>query len=287
MALQANWNGTGLYIWGDANNHAERLSLDALRGVIAEFTGDALLVSAGLESTLSLRLSAPGAEPALVELPTLRFSPADAMDLLVACPMSGNAECSDSVRYWSILARFALRHIVDHQFFPDLDLDAERRLVAIWRLMVDPNEGVEKLERFAAAMPPVCLAHVSIEPTDDREEITGRLVESFLLAATNAVIRRDVTHDPWFLRVHTEPEPPPEVRWLSALLGNENGVKADVHTQTLLGEQVRTWIAQLEQGRADAPWPLAFVLVEPEDEDDDNAEAADLATTEGVWLLKL
>lgn len=309
MPLQANWDGTGLHVWGYSADHAQPLAHEPLRGAVAEITGDALLASAGTEAQLNLWLpsrdgSAEEQTPpegvlnsdhakslSIATVPTLRFAPADATDLLATCPpATSGAACADSMRFWGTLSHFVMRHITEHQFFPDLELDAEQQPIGLWRLMIDPNDGLERLERFAASMPPVCRAMADARVEEDAEVYAGQLIESFLLATTNAVIRRDVTHDPFFAQVHqraAEPDASPEVRWLSALLGVDNVVRADAYTRQVLTEQVRAWVSQLDHGRADAPWPLGFELEEPEESDTDDDEAADLAISDAVWRLKL
>src|SRR5688572_26259277 len=111
MPLHANWHNSSLYVWGDSNGH------EALRAAVADLVGDALLVSVGHPDHLTLWLPTDPAQLAATTVPALRFLPAEAIDLLVAC--RGDA-CDDTVRYWAALARYVMGRVAAQQFFPDV-----------------------------------------------------------------------------------------------------------------------------------------------------------------------
>ncbi|HEV2295659.1 MAG TPA: DEAD/DEAH box helicase [Tepidisphaeraceae bacterium] len=272
MSLHANWDNAALHLWGDApQDGVAPLPIDALRDAIAEASGDALLASVGEPSELRLRLPEKGV---LVDVtvPTLRFAATEAVDLLIACcPAADAGACDDSIRYWATLARHVTQRIAAQQFFPDLLERRDGELEATWRLLVGSGEDIKRLEQFADAMPRVCRAIVTNDPRTIPADATA-LVESFLSRTSDGLIRRDVSHDPFFARVHelaAAEDAPAEVRWMSALLGNDRTVKIDdPYDARRLVEQVRAWVGRLEEQSAASPWQVEFVLEEPEEDQD-------------------
>ncbi|MGB7156999.1 MAG: DEAD/DEAH box helicase [Tepidisphaeraceae bacterium] len=272
MPLHANWDNSALHVWGDApDGDASHLPPDALRDAIAEASGDALLASIGEPSELRLRLPQNDAL-ADVTVPTLRFAATDAIDLLIACcPTAGAGSCDDSIRYWATLARHVTQRVAAQQFFPDLVDRRDGELEATWRLLVGTTEEIKRLERFAEAMPPVCRAMMTDGATVPPDATT--LVESFLSRTADGVIRRDVSHDPFFSRVHelaAAEGASPDVRWMSALLGTDRSVRLDPYDAADLASQVRAWVGRLDEQSAASPWQIEFVLEEPDEDEDGN-----------------
>src|SRR5439155_8514716 len=119
---------------------------------------------------------------------------------------------------------------------------------------------------FAAAMPPICRA-----AAPDASE-PAHLIETFLSATTDALVRRAVSDDPFFHRVHERAAAPgatPEVRWLSALLGPTRAMRhedeeADHDGKAAFAQQAQAWLGQLDDSQA-AALRLCFILDEPEE----------------------
>jgi hypothetical protein len=269
MTLQAIWYESSLHLWGQytapltaanagAELHAPCRLLDAgeLRAVVGEISADALLGSIASEMSLDLWLPGPDGLTRQT-VPTLQFSPADAIDFLTTLGTTGIA-VAPTVSYWATLARFVLQHISRQQFFPDLN-PAEDSFRASWRLLAT---NVGPLERFAKAMPAACRAVAAYEPPEP-----ARLVESFLIATTDAVIRRDLARDPFFaaFRGRTDLPPAPEVQWLRGLLGDNPMVPAAEDGAALL-DQVKHWIKPLDKKGATPPVQVWFSLSEPDPE---------------------
>jgi superfamily II DNA or RNA helicase len=270
MSLHANWDNSGLHVWGDTPEGAP-LPIDALRDAIAEASGDALLASVGAPAELRLRL------PDETTIPTLRFGAAETIDLLIAlCPSTEANTCDGTIRFWAMLARNVTQRIAAQQFFPDLVERRDGELEATWRLLVGTTEEIKRLERFAESMPPASRAIVTNgdAPATD----ATALVESFLAQTADALIRRDVSHDPFFSRVHelaTAEDAPGEVRRMSALLGADRTIKIeDPYDARHLAEQVRSWIGRLEEQSAAAPWQVEFILEEPDEDEDAEGEGS-------------
>ena len=101
----------------------------------------------------------------------------------------------------------------------------------------------------------------------------AHIVESFLATCADAIIRRDVSTDEFFDRAHqkaAEPDAPPELRWLSALLASDPHLKGgDVLDHDFLLDHVRSWIGKLNESTAAAPARLCLLLEEPDEEPED------------------
>ncbi len=295
MQLHALWFNGFLWIWSDSplaqpapageggHAHPRALATDALRAVLGDCCSDGLVASAAAADALTLRLpadetgplraNADGATAVLspFTIPALRFTPTEAVDLLVSLPDALPDGCGPSMHYWRNLARFVVERLARLQFYPDLFQPTHGQYLGQWRLLATTAAEAAALEQYAAAMPPVCQAVASAPP---EAMAASRLVETFLHATTDALIRRDVASDEFFNRAHEkagESLSPPEVRWLSALLGRDATVRGDGDDLARFAEQVRGWVGRLDETRADDALRLAFELIEPDEDEDDVA----------------
>ena len=92
----------------EAVGNLYRMALTAaeLRDLLGQISNEALLASVAQETTIRLWLPRDG-KLQQSELSALRFSPAEAVDLLMSLPADPlPAECGDSVRYFVTLARY-------------------------------------------------------------------------------------------------------------------------------------------------------------------------------------
>jgi SNF2 family DNA or RNA helicase len=275
--IQTIWNGKSLWIWMLPGDPQQPILTDGsiaeLRDRLGEITPDSLLASVASETNITLRLPIDGQ---LIErnVPALQFAPAEGIDLLASLPEPLIECCADSTRYWSKLARFVLTRVRQMQFYPTLRI-VEGRAVGVWQLMINGRDEVERMQKFADAMPPVCRAGSS------REEIPPlSLVESFMAETTDALVRRAVTSDPDFEAIHelaAGPAAEPTVRWLSALMSNDPTLHGgDPRTNAQLSDQVNLWIGNLADRQTTSQWQLAFELHEP-DEDENPTSETELA----------
>src|SRR5947207_11952193 len=113
MAIQANWQDRSLLIWDD-----RRAEGPALRDYVAQICSDGLLASVAQETTVELLLPSEGGTLTSTAVPTLRFSAAEAMDLLLSLPRESPIDCGDSIVYWTRLARFVVECIRGERFYP-------------------------------------------------------------------------------------------------------------------------------------------------------------------------
>ncbi|MEA2734548.1 MAG: hypothetical protein QOE14_999, partial [Humisphaera sp.] len=251
MALHANWNDRSLLLWSGA-------TAAELRDLVGQISSDALLASAAQEATLRLWLPQNGRLEAS-ELSALKFSPAEAVDLLLSLPEALPAECGDSVRYWVALARFVTDCVRREKFYPIVRRPNAHH-EAVWRLHLPSAEELDRLERFANSMPPSCRAIVGEEAT------ALGLIDSFLTEAADALIRRAVSNDPFFTRVHglaAEPGAGPEMRLLSAMLAPDRTVPGELRDNEVLADQVQLWSSRLGGAAPATGWQVAFTLHEP------------------------
>lgn len=259
---------------------------------------------------------------AAVRVPALRFTAAQVADLLsrlgdddylpTRAPFArrGSDELTNpdlagpSLSYFARLYRYVVHRIGLKQFYPDLDQIRAGMFVGVWRLLTHEPAEQERLGRFAATMPPVVRAAVErgagsgggrsgAEAASSLSEAAdpARIVEAFLSTVADAFIRRAVSTDPFFTRVHTlasAPNAGGDVRFLSALLGSDPALRGGTpEANQLLCDEVHRWVQKLDRGRSADPWKLVFSLREPSlpddfDEDSDATDGGDL-----VWRLVL
>jgi SNF2 family DNA or RNA helicase len=288
--IQTIWNGKSLWIWMLPREPQQPVqsagSIAELRDRLGEITPDSLLASVATEATLSLRLPQDGQ---LVEqtVPALQFAPAEGIDLLATLPDPSDQCCADSMRYWSKLARFVLGRVRQMQFYPSLRI-VEGRAIGVWQLMIDGRDEVERMQKFADAMPPVCRA---ASPGDDVPPLT--MVESFIAETTDALVRRAIISDPDFEAIHelaAGPTPEASVRWLSALMSPDPTLRGgDPRSNAQLGDQVNLWLGNLTERETASQWQLAFELHEPDEDGDlptEGEAVPDAAPAEGLkWRV--
>jgi len=297
MLIHSNWVRDSLHVWGHTDDGSP-LPSEALRAAVGEWTPDGLLASAGVDDALELWLPCADGKPALLtsahpgelapvlelctqRLPTLRFDAAQTVDLLTSLsdPLPSNA--SDTIAFWGELARLVIHLVSSRRFYPDLVQQVEEHSVALasWKPLVSSHDELDRLERFAASMPQVCRAVVSM---DDEP---GAIVESFLTRTTDALIRRAVSNDEFFSRAHDkarESLAAPETRWMSGLLRiqPDRVVRSlGAHDLSNLVETVRSWVSRLDTAGPGAPVRLGVTLIEPDDDEADPAQDT-LTTTD-------
>lgn len=277
--------------------HPHGLSHEQLRAAIGELTNDGLLASAAREDHLTLWLPhdekgvlCRGDEPvgithlALVTVCALRFSPSQVSDVLMPLREDLPDQAGESLAYFSRLHRYVLGKIGSKQFYPDLDQVRAGIYLGVWRLLTHDPVEVERLGKFAAVMPGIARC-AAVAAGNDAQIEPGRIVETFVSATADAFIRRAVSTDPFFTRVHglaQQGAAAGDVRWLSALLGDDNTLRGgNTESNALLGDLVRNWVGKLDEGRRNEPWKLVFSLREPGlpedfDEENDATDGGDL-----------
>lgn len=260
-------------------------------------SADGLLASIAAESDLHLWLPCAGPVPVAsdrhgtngsngptqlraLSIPALAFSPAETIDLLVGLADDGFQRCGDSLRYWRILATYAVSLLARRQFVPDIDEINQTTFTGRWRVFVNDRAELHWLERLVSAMPYVCRAEVTgarkgRRPAED--------VDSFIAQTTEAVIFRSLSNDPFFEQIHdrAEDEERWEIRWLSGLLDKDRRVRWTAEDSAATVGGIRSWISQLERENEERAAELCFALVEPAD-----ADSPDQGADSTTWRLR-
>ncbi len=271
LRLHANWHLSWLYVWGTTAS-GDALAPAELREAVGELSSnDSLIASIAGDSSLTLWMPAGqngSSHLAQRTVPALQLGAADAIDLLSDVPIHAPANCGPSVVYWAAMARFILSRIAAGQFYPDIDQPRADAFVGLWRSIIGGGARIDQLTQFAAAMPPSCRAIANGESSE-----ASVILESFLTTAVDSFVRRAVSNDDFFSRVHDlarEEESAGEVRWLSSLLGHDRSIVPH-RGNPLMAEQIRSWISRLDEARGKQSWRLCFELTEPEFDEDDVA----------------
>ena len=205
---------------------------------------------------LALRL--PAGETVV---PALRYDALHAIDALRRLPDDLAGGCSDTLRFFHALARLVVRSIGRQQIYPSIKRH-DGAYAAHWQVLVGTTDAVDALERFAAALPAAARALPRLEGVHPL-----RLVETFLTDTTDALVRRAVSGDDFFDRVHERPASP-DVRWLSALLGVRKRVDGGPDELLRLSDDVHMWLAPITNTGHTTGFRLGFELIEPGGEGD-------------------
>ena len=220
-----------------------------LRDAFAALVGDAATRSLA-DGVIDLHLP----DNPTVGASVLRLSPVQAVDTLARTMPT--AACGESLKFWATLAQIARECVLTHQFYPSVRRDGDQ-LHAVWQPLVGAREEVQRLESFALAMPAVCRSTPLLK---DAHPL--RLVETFLSETTDTLVRRAARTDDFFLRVHQRPAAL-DVRWLSALLGDDRRIEGDDHELRKLADDVYQWLTPITDAGEAAASRLGFRMTEP------------------------
>ncbi len=257
MTLQAIWYHNSLHVWGHNDSSSPR-GVEELRAFLGEISADPLIVPGAVESEIELNM--PGG---VQKLPTLAFGPNETADLLLSLPHPLTHDFGGTIAYWVELAKFIVARITRGQVFPDLNRETDDSLFASWRLVVATSVEVQNLEKFVKAMPAACTA-----TTDAPESVS--VVESFVAAITDAVVRRTLALDPFFTDFHTRKDIPqiPEVRWIGALFNGHAKLEIQPAEAALLLDSVKEWVRPMDQKSSSTPVQIRLTLEEPFNDND-------------------
>ncbi len=247
-AGEATWHAGRLWRWTEQSLHAEHV----------------------------LHVAEPGRD-------TLREQPAVAVSGSDLLAMLRQADGPDSMQAFGRLMQFAEAAVAREQFYPSARRDlsggphnvGNEGVIASWRLLVGDGRDVERLERFAAAMPGVCFcADEGAGRVADRLE----LVEQLLDTCCDGLVREALAKDEFFSNVHERADredAEAEVKWISTLVRDPDAIAAtpslrfvggrDREVATLL-DKVQTWTARLGDDGGE-PWRLGFELLEPDSQE--------------------
>jgi len=244
----------------------EALHSEGVRNVVGDVF-DSLLASGATSSELAVGLphangsylpsmqaaaaTSEGAGDGVVRLatcrvPTLAFTPADAVDLLTSTAIAARDEVQlgASFAYWSRLAGLIMELLAKQRFIPALHRAGGDRYVGYWRAVVDDDATSDRLKRLIGSMPPICRSlDVDGEPVQ-----ASALVENFLWVSVDASIRRCLEGDDLAHAIsdHTDEPLPPQMRWLRSVVGPDSKLVGTPEQRRATYEMVQGWISRLE-----------------------------------------
>ena len=202
-------------------------------------------------------------------IPTLSFSPPDALDLLGGTPVFGREDAAGgaSYLYWSRVALLVLELLAKQRFVPAMHQAGAHQHRGFWRVVVDGGASSDALRDLIASMPPVCRAIDTLpQPVQ-----AAALVENFLWTAVDSQVRRCLEGDELAhaIQERDEADCTPPMLWLRALVSDNPWLGGDVHTRTRVHDAVSTWVAKLEPADGGATCRTCFRLDAPELPDPD------------------
>ena len=232
------------------------LAIADVRNLLSQIASDY-----SLATTVDEQVTIDLPDAPATSIDALRFAPVEACDLLSMLPEQLPPLVGDSIIFWSILAKIAKRSLATHQFYPSIRRHDEY-FSATWQPLIGGKAEVERLERFANAMPGVCRA---TPLTHDKHPL--RLVETFLSETTDGLIRRSVKTDDFFERPHQRPAAI-DVRWLSALLGDSRVVEGEPLETLQLYNDAHVWLSPITDAGDQANFRVGFKMTEPPEDSD-------------------
>ncbi|MEW5720369.1 MAG: DEAD/DEAH box helicase, partial [Chloroflexota bacterium] len=197
------------------------------------------------------------------QVDALTIAPQDALDLLASLPsddaLPHALKIGADLRYWQIVAKFALELIARQHFKPILQKEDDK-FIARWEPLFDEPSEQERLTRLVRAMPPICRALFCDEKDAKRDAPAPRdLLADFLATTIDAFARENLDWGRYL----------PDARksiaeaWLDAL-GTETGVVAESSaTLSAFYEQYRAWAEPVGAAGSDT-FRICFRLDPPE-----------------------
>ena len=240
QGIETDWQSNRLVV--HARGAHVGMAADDLRACLGDCSADGLLVAAA-EATVREGMAA------------LSFSASEAVDFLLS--FDDAQELSPSMRLWRWLAQFVMDRIAAGQFYPTVET-GDDAILGVWRLLVTGDEELQWLARIAKE------ASTASTQQDGSGE---QLVESFLNAATDALIRRAFAEDSFFAtaaaRCHAAGAGP-DARFLGSLLTEQRRVPG---MEPFAYEQIRSWVDVLQDRPMAASFRLALRLRDPFDDE--------------------
>ena len=224
----------------------------------------------------------PPPEPTLTtwRVPVLTFTPADALELLLAIPVTDDTPEGDyspggSLRYLARVAQFACGLVARGRVLPQLR-ETHSGFAAWWSPVPSPADGAV-LEQFAASMPGLCRAEAFAE--DHEGWPSGEVLRRLVGELVDAAARSALGDRPLVPRRRRTRESAVVAGWLSGLSGAprpldddrdalaELSVRAENMAQSveIASDGVRLCLRLSEPVKTRDPWHVAFLLQATDD----------------------
>ena len=217
------------------------------------------------------RLTMPEGRPltplalAPVRAPSLMFSPADAIDLLTSVPTFARSDIGigSSLRYWSRFSALALELMAGQRFVPAVHDAGNGLYRGYWRVVVNDQRTSDRLHTFIVSMPPACRCHVGSEENVQ----ASSLVENFLFATVDALVRRCLEGDELAHALHEQPGEswPLQMRWLRSLVTSDATLEGTLEQREAIWHSVHSWLSKLDPLSVDRAFRTCFRLHPPAD----------------------
>ncbi|HTK11637.1 MAG TPA: DEAD/DEAH box helicase [Ktedonobacteraceae bacterium] len=265
--------------------HPFTLSTTDLQEAIGDL-GGSLFMQAGEPATLALRLPTrahvPLPSPQLLfeqialneqkvalrwwRIPTLTFSGASALDILLKLPQTPRAGMvyGESLRFWMTAAAFALELLTRQCFVPTLQPVSHgktTRYHALWRAQLTPEDSA-RLRHLVRLLPALCWSF--LPPGENNTQILQELVGDFLNQVIDAFVREQSTFASLLPTERTARTLPGQ--WLQALVSHDPVLAASATTVGPFAQELHNWLAQLQPLEATAAFRTCFRLDPPDEE---------------------
>lgn len=287
-----------------ARQHPFAVSARNLRHTLNELSPlvNAVLKHGAQETTLSLRLPSTRTAPqpslailrdeetlrgkltlAVWRADALTVAPRNTLALLASLPSDDELphaiKLGADLRYWQVVAKFALELLARQRVKPTLQKDDDK-FIARWQPLLDEPSEQERLMRLVRAMPPICRAMFRDEKITKRDAPAPRdLLNDFLDTTIDAFAR-------WHAVFNLPPFPSHRSiaqAWLTALCDRNPIVQESSATLAAFYEQYRAWAEPVGAAGGDT-FRICFRLDPPATT---NAEGIVAPNTHARdWLLR-
>lgn len=225
-----------------------------------------------------------------VSVPTLRFGPVDAIDVLTSATHRSQhgAEMGDSILFWRSAAKLVLELLALQQFVPSIHSAGEGQYRGFWRVVVDDAATSDRLHKLIVSMPAVCRS-MAADDGDGAGRQAASILEDFLWRTVDAQVRRSLEGDELAHGLRDDSGAPASAQtvWLRALVQQDPMLGGPAHWRADVHSAVREWVSRLEPEAPGRTCRTCIQLHPPElpDEVDDELDVA--AEPSEPWRLTL
>jgi SNF2 family DNA or RNA helicase len=215
-------------------------------------------------------------------VPTLTFSPASALDLLLKFPQNPPFDIvyGESLQFWITSAAFALELLSRQCFVPTLQQTSHGKNTlyrALWQVQFT-REDTQRLHHLVRLLPPLCWSFI---PSGEKPvTILQELVSDFLNQVTDAFVREHISFSALLPSRRTARSLPEQ--WLRALVSADPALPAPADAIAPFAEQLREWLAQLQSLPTTAAFRTCFRLDPPADEPQNGSQET---PPEPLWQI--
>ena len=241
LRIETDWQEDRLVAWGVDPATGQCVSGERLRAQLGEICSDSLLVMQATESLQGNRGC------------SLSFGAAQAADLLGSLPWQSPL-LTPATHIWQSLAAFVQQRIVRGQFFPTVEVHGENTS-GVWRLLVTRNDELQWLQQISL---------ITAEHAPSKPVRPDQVVENFINALTDVLIRRTFYEDPFFASTaqRCRASNDADRQFVGSLLTEQAALPG---FPTMLVDDVRAWVGSLQETPLTSAFRVLFRLEDPPD----------------------